>query len=462
MANIWLRLRMDSKFKRQVILSVILIFIVMLFVVGFLNAKQIRDKFFSLKANQSTNSEMENDEAAGTNETTQENDDVVEKFSLNPKRDPYAFHKDADFFETEADYEQTSEHKLSLMISSVEKDLRIMVVDETQEPVMGEGFYVSLRGKNSSQKEVEFYKDLDQDGAIYIGDLKSGDYYVMLKAQKGYQVDDEEQLVKVKEKVTYQPIEDISFMVKSEDDIDPSVEDTRENAASKEIFEGEIKELFTKERLTDDKAILGIDVSKWNRDIDWNKVKSAGIDFAIIRCGYRGSSTGALVEDPYFLKNITNAKAAGVNVGVYFFTQAINEVEAVEEASMVLMLCKSKELDYPIYIDTEGAGGSGRADQLGKEMRTKVCDAFCKTIQNGGETSGIYASKSWFDNNLIMSELSDYEVWLAQYAKEPTYEGTYGMWQYTSSGNVDGIATRTDLNLSYHDYSKGWKTNGQD
>jgi len=191
----------------------------------------------------------------------------------------------------------------------------------------------------------------------------------------------------------------------------------------------------------------GIDVSKWQADIDWKAVAGAGIDFAIIRVGYRGSETGVLVEDPYFKANIAGATKAGVKVGVYFFTQAITQAEAVEEASMAMELVKGYHLDYPIYIDTEWA--YGRADNLGKRERTDIIKAFCKTVQNSGYKAGIYASKSWFEDKLYDEELKNYTIWVAQYNTACTYEGKYDMWQYTSEGRVPGIKGNVDLNICY-------------
>jgi len=195
---------------------------------------------------------------------------------------------------------------------------------------------------------------------------------------------------------------------------------------------------------------LGIDVSKWNGDINWTAVKNSGVSYVIIRCGYRGSSTGALIQDPKFYANIKGASAAGLKVGIYFFTQAVNEVEAVEEASMTLNMIKGYNISYPIFIDTEGSGG--RADGIDKGTRTAVCNAFCATIQNAGYKAGIYASKSWFEGKLNASSLSSYKIWLAQYATKPTYGGRYDLWQYTSSGVIGGINGRVDLNTSYLGY----------
>ena len=198
-------------------------------------------------------------------------------------------------------------------------------------------------------------------------------------------------------------------------------------------------------------GVLGIDVSKWNGDIDWNAVKNSGVNYVIIRCGYRGSSTGALIEDPKFKANIKGATSSGLKVGVYFFSQATSEVEAVEEASMVLSLIKGYNISYPVFLDVEPSGGRG--DSISKEVRTSVINAFCQTISNSGYTSGVYANKTWLESKFSTGNLSSScKIWLAQYAAQPTYGGKYNMWQYTSKGKVNGISGDVDMNLSYLGY----------
>lgn len=207
--------------------------------------------------------------------------------------------------------------------------------------------------------------------------------------------------------------------------------------------------------LITDNGNRGIDVSKWNGNIDWKAVKNSGISFVIIRCGYRGYSNGALIEDPKFKTNIQGAIDAGLKVGVYFFTQAISAVEAVEEASMVLDQIKNYRISYPIFLDVEASGspnGTGRADNISIETRTEVCKAFCQTIQNAGYTAGVYANKYWFTTKINASKLNAYKIWLAQYASAPTYTGKYDMWQYQSTGKVSGISTDVDMNWSYMGY----------
>ncbi len=197
-------------------------------------------------------------------------------------------------------------------------------------------------------------------------------------------------------------------------------------------------------------STFGIDISRHNGSIDWNAVKASGVDYVILRCGYRGSATGVLIEDESFKKNISGATAAGLKVGVYVFSQAIDEVEAVKEASLAVSLVKGYKLTYPIFIDTESSGG--RADKIDKATRTAVVNAFCQTVASAGYQAGIYASKTWFEDKLNMGAIGSYRIWLAQYAAQPTYKSKYDMWQYSSKGTISGIKGNVDLNWSYMGY----------
>lgn len=412
---------MDSKLMRRVIVAVIAM-ITVVFAIVVLGETVAREKT-NAEENASSQEEMSQEE--------QENADFRK------------WMQDGTFFDPEPkkfDVSKMGGKEVSLLVTSVEKDLRIRIVDLVGNPVSGQSFYVIV-------EELGEYKDLDQDGIIYIGGLSAGEYAVSLKDQEGYKVPTTKVSVTVKDKVEYTAIDDISLLIFTEADIDAKLEDTQVNEAKNE---GDATEI-TIPKLTEENARFGIDVSKWNKEIDWNRVKEAGVSYAIIRCGYRGSSTGTMVEDPYFRQNIEGAIEAGVDVGVYFFTQAVNEVEAVEEASMVIALCRDYNLTYPVFIDTEGAGGNGRGDGLDKATRTLVCKAFCETIKKEKMTPGVYASKNWYNNNLHKNELSEYVIWLAEYRENVTYTGDYHMWQYTSKGNIDGISTRVDLNLSYLD-----------
>ncbi len=195
---------------------------------------------------------------------------------------------------------------------------------------------------------------------------------------------------------------------------------------------------------------MGIDVSKWNGSINWDAVKNSGISYVIIRCGYRGSTTGALIQDPKFAANIQGAANAGIKVGIYFFTQAVNEVEAVEEASMTIGLIKNYKISYPVFLDVEGSGGRG--DTIDAGTRTSVINAYCQTIKNSGYTAGVYANKTWLSSKINTGSLGGNKVWLAQYSAAPSYSGKFDMWQYTSKGSVSGISGSVDMNISYLGY----------
>lgn len=221
-------------------------------------------------------------------------------------------------------------------------------------------------------------------------------------------------------------------------------------ATGKQIIGGVEYEFDETGYLITKEQSVGVDVSKWQGEIDWETVAASGIDFAIIRCGYRGISSGSLIEDKYFEQNIKGATENGIKVGVYVYSQAVTKAEAIEEASMALELVKGYHLQLPIYIDTEGSGGRG--DDVSKEDRTEFVKAFCETVKNAGYKPGVYSGKWWFMNKVNVSELEQYHIWVAQYNTECTYTGRYDIWQYTSSGSVPGIDGRADMNIAYRVY----------
>lgn len=213
-----------------------------------------------------------------------------------------------------------------------------------------------------------------------------------------------------------------------------------------QIIQG-VKYSFREDGSLDGGNVMGIDISKHNGTVDWNAVKNAGVEFVILRCGYRGSASGVLVEDEKFRTNIKGAMAAGLKVGIYFFSQAVNEMEAVEEASLTLSLIKGHKISYPVYIDVEAA--NGRADGLSAAERTKVVKAFCETVRDSGYTAGVYSNKNWFAEKMDTGAFGNYRIWLAQYTESPTYTGRYEMWQYSSQGTIPGIKGDVDLNICY-------------
>lgn len=212
----------------------------------------------------------------------------------------------------------------------------------------------------------------------------------------------------------------------------------------------------------------GIDVSKHQGKIDWAQVKSAGIDYAILRIGYRGyGSEGKMKLDIQFENNIKGAKANGIDVGVYFYSQATTVDEALQEADLVLNTLNGRKLQYPVYFDTEYAKGdrTGRADRISKQARTDCAVAFCEKIRANGYKAGVYASKSFFDDELRFSRLSGYEIWVAHYTSKVTnFRHPYKMWQYSEKGRVAGIYNDVDIDISLYDYKAGsnMSKNGSD
>lgn len=196
----------------------------------------------------------------------------------------------------------------------------------------------------------------------------------------------------------------------------------------------------------------GVDVSKWNHIVDWKKAKQDGIQFAIIRCGNRFSNDGRLGADELFDRNMRGATGAGMDVGVYFFSQAINEKEAIAEARYTLKLVKGYTFTLPIVFDFEyyGNGRLSRA-RLTKEQRTRICKAFCKTIEDAGYPAMVYANRNMLTEDMYGEELpkAGYEVWLAEWNNAAKYEGTYTYWQYSDNGHVKGFDHQVDVNFRY-------------
>lgn len=448
---------MDSRIKKRAVLISAIMILLVVFVTFLGNMSRMKslfgkDQFEEEQTEQETPSEIES-LVQETDEGTETEDDgsfAQDGFAGADKTkqvgdDLRAFLRDSTFFDRElSSYEkkllEANEKSLSFVTTSVERDLRVQILDGAGNVVTGVPFVVSLKEQGS-------YIDQDKDGIVYISNLSAGDYEVTL-TEAGEFEKPKPTVVSVRDKVEYTAIPDITLLMKTEADIIAEEEDTEEKDALADADDTEVVDV----RDLGEEGQMGIDVSKWNGEIDWDRVQNAGITYAIIRCGYRGSSTGALVEDPYFRQNMQGALAAGLKVGVYFFTQATNEVEAVEEASMALALCEGYRITYPIFIDSESAGGNGRADGLDMETRTRVCQAFCETVEDAGYSGGVYGGRNWFRSKLRMDALTDHIIWLAEYREKPIYGGNYHFWQYTSSGNVDGIEGRVDLDISYLAY----------
>lgn len=212
---------------------------------------------------------------------------------------------------------------------------------------------------------------------------------------------------------------------------------------------------YTHNSSFDDRLIVnGMDVSEYQQSIDWPAAKAAGIDFAIIRIGYRGyGAAGNMKPDSCFVKHIEGAKEAGVRVGVYFFSQALNTFEAEAEARYTLELLGDYELDLPIFMDYEfSPASSGRftSGTITKLKATENVEAFCDYIEAKGYEAGLYANLNFLNKTVDGESLGEkYPVWVAQYYTSCNYDYTYDYWQYSSSGSVTGISGRADVNFLY-------------
>lgn len=196
----------------------------------------------------------------------------------------------------------------------------------------------------------------------------------------------------------------------------------------------------------------GIDVSKFQGDIDWNKVAKDGVEFAYIRLGYRGYGSGKLVVDENYEKNVSGCSAAGIDTGVYFFTEAVNEIEGIEEAEYVLDQIKDYKIDLPIVIDVEESASKedSRTKKLTKEERTKAIIAFCERIKQDGHEVMIYGNLKSLMLMLDLEELENYDKWFAYYHYPLHFPYKYRVWQYSATGKVDGIKGNADLNIAFY------------
>ncbi|SHJ54973.1 glycoside hydrolase family 25 protein [Parasporobacterium paucivorans] len=382
---------------------------------------------------------------------------------------------------------------LTLKVSSVGSRVSVKIVLPDGNLATGNLFVITLTDEAGTRTE---YTNNDMDGWIIIDNLEKGDYAVSMNEMKDF-VTPASPTVTVEGEVAPVAVANIEEKVVSEAKIVVAEEDaaygnvttaetvqdtpapeTTASAPTETSAETSVQPVFTGwqtfdgstyyydgtgNRVTGWQTIgglkyyfnesgvksskVGVDVSRYQYAIDWAAVKASGVDYAIIRLGYRGYGSGALVLDPYYIQNIRGASAAGLQVGVYFFSQAITETEAVEEASMVLEYIRGYNISCPVAFDTEFVNDVARANNLSATDRTTIALAFCRTIANAGYTSTVYASKSFLYNNLELSRLSGYQTWLAHYVNMTDYAYDYDMWQYTSKGSINGISTGVDLNV---------------
>lgn len=194
-------------------------------------------------------------------------------------------------------------------------------------------------------------------------------------------------------------------------------------------------------------SYTGVDVSSYQNEVDWQQVADDGIEFAMVRLGYKGYSSGLLNLDPYFEENVREAKDAGLAVGVYFFSQALTAEEAMDEARFVVRKIRGHKIDGPIAFDMEYIEGVERINGLTVEEKTAIADAFCQFIEKNGYEVMIYGNPVWFAEDVDLTLLTHHEIWLAHYTDLTQWPFYYTMWQYTDRGTVAGIEGGCDLNI---------------
>ena len=201
-------------------------------------------------------------------------------------------------------------------------------------------------------------------------------------------------------------------------------------------------------------SYVGIDVSEHNQTIDWEKVAASGIDFVMIRAGYRGYTRGRTYDDSTFKANIQGATENGIKVGLYFFSQAITTAEAEEEASFVLSMIGDYDIDYPIVFDWENiTGDEARTDSIDGETVSQIAAAFCNKIKKAGYNTAVYINKTQAYGFYNLDTIKAYDIWYAEYQAKPSLYYDFTMWQYTCDGTIDGIDGTVDYNISFKNYS---------
>ena len=194
-------------------------------------------------------------------------------------------------------------------------------------------------------------------------------------------------------------------------------------------------------------AVLGVDVSSHQGEIDWEQVRSAGMEFAIIRIGYRGYTSGGVYADEYARANLEGARAAGLKVGVYFYSQALDEGEARREAKFCLDFLDGEALDLPVVFDWEYAGEDTRSAEMTRDALMACTRTFCREVEEGGYEAMIYFNPHIAENLLTLEELQEYPFWLAMYTDQMSWPYAVDMWQYTATGSVPGIEGAADITL---------------
>ena len=194
-------------------------------------------------------------------------------------------------------------------------------------------------------------------------------------------------------------------------------------------------------------AMLGVDVSAHQGQVDWSQVAQSGMEFAMIRLGYRGYTSGGIYEDEYALENLSGAKNAGLQIGAYFYSQALTQEEAAEEARLCISILDGRGLDLPLVYDWEYVSQEARTGNMDRDTLMACVKAFCRTVEEAGYDAMVYFNPALAESLLDLEELLEYPWWLAMYSEHMTFPYAVQMWQYTASGTVPGIPGNTDINL---------------
>lgn len=200
-------------------------------------------------------------------------------------------------------------------------------------------------------------------------------------------------------------------------------------------------------------SYMGVDISKENGTVDFNKLKKAGVQFVMIKVGARGYGSGQITLDDHFTEFMEGATKAGLNIGVYFFSQAITKEEALEEANLVYESIKNYKITYPIAFYMEKITGDiSRVDSLTKEEKSSIALEFLQALKNVGYKGIIYGNKEWLIQKINLSTVGSFDVWLSQVGDVPDYPYKFSMWQYTQSGKIDGINGDASLDICFINY----------
>ena len=205
----------------------------------------------------------------------------------------------------------------------------------------------------------------------------------------------------------------------------------------------------------DKASYLGVDISKENGTVDFKKIKKDGVDFVMVRLGYRGYESGNVILDEEYFDNIQLANEAGLAVGVYFESQATTVEEALEEAEFVVTNLIEMRVTYPVVFDLGlVANDSSRIDNIPKTQLTEITNAFCERVKEVGFTPMVYGNKYWLLRKIDLTMLGDYDIWLSQNEEVPDYPYEFAMWQYSHTGSVSGISGDVNMNISFIDYTQ--------